>query len=133
MKKLLIMVGIVFMSFATTGCGIVAWFIPPMQPWLAQIEGESELAKANYSKQVQVQEAKGREEAAEYLAKAEVARAHGVAQANAIIGESLKNNPDYLKWLYIEGLKERNGIETIYVPTEAGLPILEAGKRHGNP
>lgn len=59
----------------------------------------------------------------------EVNRAMGVAKANAIIGDSLKNNESYLRWLYIEGLKEKVGSEVIYVPTEAGLPILEAGHR----
>jgi len=45
------------------------------------------------------------------------------------IGNSLKDNEAYLRWLYIEALKEKQGAEVIYVPTEAGLPILEAGKR----
>lgn len=122
MKKLLLLIPMMFMLSA---CG--AW--PPYYVWQQKLEGEAELQKANYSKQVAVQEAIAKEEAAEHLAKAEVARARGVAQANQIIGDSLRNNESYLKWLYIEGLKERNGIETIYVPTEAGLPILEAGKR----
>lgn len=105
---------------------------PPYYVWQQEQEGKAELAKADYSKQVAVQTAKAAEESAKYLAQAEVERAKGVAQANAIIGDSLKNNEAYLRWLYIEGLKERNGIETIYVPTEAGLPILEAGRRQGN-
>lgn len=92
-------------------------------------EGEAELAKANFSKQVAVQEAKAKEESAAYLANAEIARAKGVAAANKIIGDSLKDNESYLRWLWIEGLKEK-GNEVIYVPTEANLPILEAGKRN---
>lgn len=107
--------------------GCTAW--PPYNVWQQKLEGEAELAKANFSKQVAVQEAVAKEEAAAHLANAEVARAEGVAKANKIIGTSLKDNEAYLRWLYIEGLKERTGIETIYVPTEAGLPILEAGKR----
>ena len=122
MKKLLILFPLMVLL---SGCQ--QW--PPYYVWQQKLEGEAELQKANYSKQVAVQEAIAKEEAAEHLAKAEVARAKGVAQANQIIGDSLKDNESYLKWLYIEGLKERNGIETIYVPTEAGLPILEAGKR----
>lgn len=121
MKKWLALAPILLAS----SCGIY----PPYYAWQQEWEGKAELAKADYSKQVAVQEAKAKEESAHYLAKAEVARAEGVAQANKIIGESLKNNEAYLRWLYIEGLKERTGIETIYVPTEAGLPILEAGKR----
>ena len=37
--------------------------------------------------------------------------------------------PGELKYLYIDGLKDKDNVTTIYVPTEAGLPILEAGKR----
>jgi regulator of protease activity HflC (stomatin/prohibitin superfamily) len=106
-------------------CGVY----PPYYAWQQEWEGKAELAKADYSKQVAVQEAKAKEEAATHLARAEVERAKGVAQANEIIGSSLKNNEAYLRWLYIESLKEKTGQEIIYVPTEAGLPILEAGRR----
>lgn len=105
------------------------WGCPRWNVYNQRMNGESQLAHAEYSKKVQVQDALGKLEAAKSLAQAEVERAKGVAQANAIIGDSLKNNEAYLKWLYIEGLKERTGIETIYVPTEAGLPILEAGRK----
>lgn len=124
MKRFLLLLMIPMMS----GCGLY----PPYYAWQQEWEGKAELAKADFSKQVTVQEAKAKFEAATFLANAEVERAKGVAAANKIIGDSLKDNESYLRWLYIEGLKERTGIETIYVPTEAGLPILEAGKRvHG--
>jgi|TARA_B100002003_G_C14041045_1_gene501641 hypothetical protein len=32
-----------------------------------------------------------------------------------------------LRYVWIKGLQDGNG-ERIYIPTEAGLPILEAGK-----
>lgn len=105
------------------------WGCPQYAVYSQRQDGEAQLAHAEYEKKVQVQDALGKLEASKSLAMAEVERAKGVAQANAIIGNSLKNNESYLKWLYIEGLKERTGIETIYVPTEAGLPILEAGRR----
>lgn len=97
-----------------------------------RLEGEAELAKAQYARQVQIQDAESKLQAAKSLAAAEVERARGVAQANAIIGTSLKNNEAYLRWLYIEALKEKQGAETIYIPTEAGLPILEAGRSRRN-
>jgi regulator of protease activity HflC (stomatin/prohibitin superfamily) len=121
MKNFIVML----MLMSTTGCGL--W--PPYNAWQQEWEGKAELAKADYSKQVAVQEAKAKEEAAKYLANAEIARAEGVSKANQIIGTSLKDNEAYLRWLYIEGLKEKTGSEIIYVPTEAGLPILEAGRR----
>ena len=55
-------------------------------------------------------------------------RAKGVAEANRIIGESLKGNESYLRYLWIQNL-ESGSNSVVYVPTEAGLPILEAGKR----
>lgn len=60
-------------------------------------------------------------------AEIEVAKAEGVAKANQIIGDSLKSNDSYLKYLWIRGLKDTKG-QVIYVPTEAGLPILEASR-----
>lgn len=102
---------------------------PTYNVYTSKLQGEAELAHAQYSRQVQIQDAESKLQAAKSLAQAEVERAKGVSQANQIIGNSLKDNEAYLRWLYIEGLKERTGIETIYVPTEAGIPILEAGKR----
>lgn len=104
------------------------WGCPQWNVYSQRMEGESQLAHSEYSKKVQVQDALGRLEAAKSLALAEIERAKGVAGANVIIGDSLKNNESYLRWLWIEGLKEK-GNNVIYVPTEAGLPILEAGKR----
>ena len=66
------------------------------------------------------------------MGEAEVARAKGVAEANKIIGESLHNNEAYLRYLWINGLSEHGNAPTVvYVPTEAGLPILEAGRMNG--
>lgn len=109
--------------------GLGMYGCPRYSVYQQELEGEAELAKATYSRKVQIQDAEAKFEAAKSLAAAEVERAKGVAQANQIIGNSLKDNEGYLRWLYIEGLKEKQGAEVIYVPTEAGLPILEAGKR----
>lgn len=68
------------------------------------------------------------QEAAQHLAQAEIERAKGVAEANKIIGDSLKGNEAYLRYLWIHSLENTQN-SVIYVPTEANLPILEAGKR----
>lgn len=114
----LLFVLIVFGSLA--GC-------PQYKIYHQRLEGEAELAKAEYSKKVAVQEALAKEDAAIHLANAEVARANGVAKANNIIGNSLKDNEAYLRYLYIQALQDKNH-EVIYVPTEAGLPILESNR-----
>ena len=53
-------------------------------------------------------------------------QAKAAVKANRIIGESLKNNEAYLRCIWVKGLQDGSG-ERIYIPTEAGLPLLEAG------
>ena len=90
-------------------------------------QGEAMLAHAQSSKEIAVAEAKAKMESASMLAQAEVARARGVAQANQIIGESLKDNEAYLRYLWITDVAGANVDKTVvYVPTEANLPLLEA-------
>jgi regulator of protease activity HflC (stomatin/prohibitin superfamily) len=112
-------------AFSLSGCDMY----PPYRVYSQKMEGEAELAKANYSKQVQIQDALAKKESAKALADAEVIRAKGVAKANAIIGQSLKDNEAYLRYLWINKLSDSEGRgQVIYVPTEAGLPILEANR-----
>ena len=47
------------------------------------------------------------------------------------MSESLGGPDNYLRWAYIHMLEEtagKPGREIIYIPTEAGMPILEAGR-----
>ncbi len=96
--------------------------------WSSSMAGRAKLAEADWSRQITVREAIAKRDAAVALAQAEVERAKGVAQANKIIGDSLKGNEDYLRYLWIDSLANTKD-QVIYVPTEAGLPILESGKR----
>jgi regulator of protease activity HflC (stomatin/prohibitin superfamily) len=95
--------------------------------WAQRKVGEAEYARAETNRQIKTLEAKAALESAKFLADAEIVRAHGVAQANQIIGDSLKGNEGYLRYLWIQSLENKNK-EVIYVPTEANLPILEAGR-----
>lgn len=101
---------------------------PHYNVWVQGLTGAAELARAEQNRQIRINEAKAKKEAAAYEAEAEIARAHGVAEANKIIAESLGGAEGYLRWRYIEMLQETGGQgrETIYIPTEAGMPILEA-------
>lgn len=101
---------------------------PEYQVYTSRMAGEAELAQAQYSKQVQIADAEGKLAAASKLAEVEVARAKGVAQANQIIGDSLKGNDAYLRYLWITDMTNNKAPTVIYVPTEANLPILEAGR-----
>jgi len=95
-----------------------------------KLKGEAALLEAESTKKIAIESAKAELESAKLHAQAEIERAKGVAEANKIIGDSLKNNESYLRWLYISNLEkaEGKGTTTIYIPTEAGLPILEAGR-----
>lgn len=105
---------------------------PQYNVYSSRMAGEAELAQATYSKQVLVQQAQARLDAAKLEQQTDIVRAQGVAQANKIIAEGLGGPEGYLRWKYIEMLGETAnsaGRSVIYIPTEAGLPILEAGKK----
>lgn len=108
--------------------GGLSWACPIYTIWQQRLEGEAELAKATYSRQVLVQEAQAKKDAAALLGEAEVARAHGLAEANKIVGGSLGGPDNYLRYLWIQQIDKVSG-QVIYVPTEVGLPLTEAGKR----
>ena len=101
---------------------LFAWVVPMMKPWWASQTGKAELAQAEQNRQIIIIQAEADK-------TAEITRAEGVAQANQIIGDSLKGNEDYLRYLYITGITSKDvSREIVYIPTEAGMPILEAGK-----
>ena len=107
---------------------LIAFYLiggPQYNVWQQSLNGKAELQKAEFTRQVAVLEAQAKMDSASKLAEAEVERAKGVAEANRIIGDSLKDNPRYLQYLYITGLQEgsEKGNRTIYVPTEGGLPV----------
>lgn len=107
------------------------WGCPNYSVYQQNLEGEAELARATQNRQISIQEAQAKKESAKDLAEAEVIRAEGVARANKIIGESLKNNDSYLHYLFINNLENTQN-QIIYLPTEAGLPVLEANRLNKN-
>lgn len=106
-------------------CGAGMYGCPTYNVWHKGMEGEAELKQAEWNRQIVVKEAQAKYEAAKSLANAEIERAKGVAEANRIIGDSLKGNEDYLHYLWIHNL-EGTSNQVIYIPTEAGMPILES-------
>lgn len=132
MKKLMFIVGLIAMVFMTTSC----YDFNRSQKFKdAENDGKSILVKAESEKRAIIETAKAENESAtlnaeakikiaKAEAQAEVERAKGVAEANKIIGESLKGNNEYLRYLQIDAIKGAKS-EKIYIPTEAGLPIIE--------
>lgn len=101
------------------------WWGPHYQVWKARKEGEADLAQAHGEQAIQIAKAQNRLAAAEANKKAAIVEAEAVQEQIKIIGENVKNHPLYLTWQWIEMMRDRKGA-TIYVPTEANLPILEA-------
>jgi regulator of protease activity HflC (stomatin/prohibitin superfamily) len=112
----------------------VLWGLPQLGVYNRTLAGKAALMEAESTRQVRVLEAKAKRESATLEAEAEVERAKGVAKANEIIGNSLKDNESYLKYLYLIGLQDtegKGGEKTIvYVPTDGivPLPITEANR-----
>lgn len=121
--------GIIVTIFIVIFCiGGYLYSYPKYQVYSSDLAGQAQLKEAESNRKIIILEAEAQKESASLLAEVEVTRAKGVAEANKIIGDSLKNNESYLRWLWINNMKETNN-DIIYIPTEAGLPILEAGKR----
>ena len=106
----------------------MAALIGPGKVWRMDYSGRALLKKAENERKVQIEDAKAKLESAKLHAKAEIERAKGVAEANQIIGSSLKGNESYLRYLWIQTLNNDSN-DVIYIPTEGNLPILEAGQR----
>lgn len=113
--------------------GLLAY--PYANVWQRSMSGKAQLAEAEFNRQIKVREAMATKDSAQALADAEVIRAEGVAEANRIVADGLGGPEGYLRYLYIESLKEARatGAQVIYVPTEAGLPILEASRLQSKP
>ena len=97
--------------------------LPNYRVWQQEMSGKARLAEAEQSKQIMLIEAQMLLEVEKLNAEIEVERAKGMAEAIEIEGGALTT--EYIQYLWV-----RQNIfsdkTTIYIPTEANLPILEA-------
>ncbi len=117
-----------FVFLTITGVVVILCLMfgmPMYNVWQQEMTGKAEFSRAEQNRKIKVEEARAEKESASFRAEAEIIRAEGVAKANKIIGGSLKDNKDYLTYLWIQALYDESN-SVIYVPTEANLPILEA-------
>ena len=105
------------------------WFFPVYGVWSAHKSGLADLAQAENEQKIQSSTAKGRLDAAEANKKAAIIEAEAVAKQIEVIGNNLQKHDLYLKWQWIKMMEDHSDSATIYIPTEAGLPILEAGRK----
>ncbi len=106
--------------------------LPTYNVYSKQMQGKAAYQQALQDRQIRVLEARAALDSARLTAQAEIERARGTNEANRIMAESLGGPENYLRWAYIHMLEEsadKPGREIIYIPTEAGMPILEAGRR----
>lgn len=135
MNKLAILSTVFGFLLVLSIVGLFMWGVPKYNIWSREQSGKAQLAEAEWSKKVAVEEARARNDSATLeaeakikqetaKAQAEIIRARGVAEAQKIIAETLTE--EYIRYLWITNLESGSNKQTIYVPTEAGLPVLEA-------
>lgn len=102
------------------------WIWPTYRVWQREMSGKAELAEAEWNRQIKIKEAQSNLEAEKLNAQAEVERAKGAAEAIKIEGGTLTE--DYIRYLWVRQQTNLNDKTVIYIPTEAGLPVLEANR-----
>lgn len=110
----------------TMGIVLVLAFLlfgmPMYRVWAANYNGKAILVKAEQTRQVLVTQA-----------NAELEAAKARAEAIAIVGEAAQKFPEYRQQEFMgafaEALREGKMQQIIYVPTEANIPVMEAGRR----
>src|SRR3990167_4772093 len=106
------------------------WIWPTYNVWAREKSGQAQLAEARWNRQIAIEEAQANLESEKLNAQAEIERAKGAAEAIRIEGGNLTDN--YIKYLWVRQLNTGEK-QLIYVPTEAGLPILEADRCQQQP
>jgi hypothetical protein len=96
--------------------GLIMWALPQYNVWSSRLNGEAELAHAEYSRKVQVADAEG-----------QLAAAKALAEAATTINSSLSD--EYLRYLWIKAMEKNGGNETfIYLPSGDYIPSTEASR-----
>ena len=106
--------------------------LPTYNVYSKTMAGKAAYEQAVQDRRIRVLEAQAALDSAQLTAQAEIARARGTNEANRIMAESLGGPENYLRWSYLhllEATAGKQGREVIYIPTEAGMPSLEAGRR----
>ena len=106
--------------------GAWMWGGPKYNVWRQEMRGKAQFAEAEQNRRIKIEEAKANLEAEKLNAQAEIERAKGAAEAIAIENGSL--TPTYIQYLWVRQQNANVNNKIIYIPTEAGLPVLEAGR-----
>jgi len=108
---------------------------PQYNVYKSGLQGKAELVRAEQNKKIQIENAKGKLNAAQMLAEADSIRAIGAKNVERIRAEGMaeameiengKLTDKYIQYLWVRNIDKG---DKIYISTEAGLPILEAGNK----
>lgn len=95
---------------------------PQYRVWQQGMEGQSRLARAQQERQILVTQAQAEKDAARLR-----------AEAIEIMGRAAQQFPEYRQQEFMasfgEALREGNISQIVYVPTEANIPVMEAGSQ----
>jgi hypothetical protein len=109
---------------------ILLWTLvgyPHWRVWSSHQRGLADLQQAKNEQQIQIAKAQSRLDAAVLNKQAAIIEAEAVAAQIQAIGDKLTTHDLYLRWQWIKMMEDTAGDHnTIYVATEAGVPILEA-------
>lgn len=100
--------------------------IPYYRVWQQEMSGKAEFAKAEQNRKIKIEEAKANLESEKLNAQAEIERAKGAAEAIKIENGQLTTT--YIQYLWVRQQANNQIQKIVYIPTEASMPILEAGK-----
>lgn len=112
---------IVFPVITIIGLGM--YVVPLYGVWSNRLAGQAEYVRAEQNRKILIESAKANLEAEKLNAQAEIERAKGAAEAIRIENGSI--TPTYIQYLWVRQ-QNTSANKVIYIPTEAGLPILEA-------
>lgn len=105
------------------------WLYPVWKVWASHKDGQADLQRAKNEQQIQIAQAQSRLDAASLNKEAAIIEAQAVAAQINEIGKQLTEHDLYLKWQWIKMMEDRHDkSSTIYVPTEANIPIMEASR-----
>lgn len=111
----------VVLVFLVLIVGVMAGY-PAYNVYSAKMDGEASLSRANSTKKILVTQAQAEKDAAQLR-----------SDAIKIVGQAAKDFPEYRQQEFIgafaDALQQGKINQIIYVPTEANIPIIEAGKR----
>lgn len=100
--------------------------------WKAEYAGQALEIEKLYKGKAILAEAEHARKARVEAAKAERDSASLTAEAIQIVGEAAKQNPEYRNQEFVmsfgEALREGKIEQIMYIPTEANIPITEAGR-----